>query len=405
MTIIIIPGTFTKPCYFHTCMRYIALLVLLSFTASGQPLRDINYNFIYNPSEPIQLHIKVVKLNESWTGFFKLVLRDTTQDISQFVIQWDVRKDLSEKEGAPIKPESISKKVGKYTIDGTVSLPVIADKQYLTAKVLNNSVKRAWVFNELLDPKAAVNGYLTRADAPVLEPYIKINNAVNVVSTDPQKIISYYNDNFPAAVPGFSEGMGRVAKAMTVDSTFSHSSDQPIAFTRTGLYLFQKDTISTEGFAFRVEEDYPRLAKIESLADPLIYVCTKQEFDRIKTAKGDKKAFDRVILGITGDTERAKNFMRNYFRKVELANEFFTSYKEGWKTDRGMIYIIFGLPDQVFRFTDREVWSYKNNTYKISFDFVKSSTLFDPDNFVLVRDKKFQETWYEVIDLWRNARF
>ena len=173
----------------------------------------------------------------------------------------------------------------------------------------------------------------------------------------------------------------------------------------TGLYLFQKDTISTEGFAFRVEEDYPRLAKIESLADPLIYVCTKQEFDRIKTAKGDKKAFDRVILGITGDTERAKNFMRNYFRKVELANEFFTSYKEGWKTDRGMIYIIFGLPDQVFRFTDREVWSYKNNTYKISFDFVKSSTLFDPENFVLVRDKKFQETWYEVIDLWRNARF
>jgi len=154
-----------------------------------------------------------------------------------------------------------------------------------------------------------------------------------------------------------------------------------------------------------VEEDYPRLAKIESLADPLIYVCTKQEFDRIKLAKGDKKAFDRVILSITGDTERAKNFMRTYFRRVELANEFFTSYKEGWKTDRGMIYIIFGLPDQVFRFTDREVWTYKNNTYKITFDFVKSSTLFDPENFVLVRDKKFQETWYEVIDLWRNARF
>ena len=174
---------------------------------------------------------------------------------------------------------------------------------------------------------------------------------------------------------------------------------------QTGLYLIQKDTASTEGFAFRVEEDYPRLAKIESLADPLIYVCTKQEFDRIKLAKGDKKAFDRVILSITGDTERAKNFMRNYFRRVELANEFFTSYKEGWKTDRGMIYIIFGLPDQVFRFTDREVWTYKNNTYKITFDFVKSSTLFDPENFVLVRDKKFQETWYEVIDLWRNARF
>ena len=221
-------------------MRYIALFVLLSFTASGQALRDINYNFLYNPSEPIQFHIKVVKLNESWNGFYRLSLRDTTQDISQFVIQWEVRKDLSEKEGTPIKPEGISKKVGKYTIDGSVSLPVVADKQYLTAKVLNNAVKRAWIFNELLDPKAPVNGYLTRANVPVLESYIKINNPVNVVSTDPQKIISYYNDNFPAAVPGFSEGMGRVAKAMTVDSTFSHTSDQPLTFLQTGLYLVSK---------------------------------------------------------------------------------------------------------------------------------------------------------------------
>ena len=405
MAIVIIDGTFTKPCYFHTCMRYIALFVLLSFTASGQALRDINYSFLYNPNEPIKFHIEVVKLSEGWNGFFHLSLRDTTQDISQFVIQWDVRKDLSEKEGVAIQQENISKKTGKYTIDGSISIPVAVDKQYLTAKVLNNTAKRAWIFNKLLDPKSPVNGYLTQANAPVLEPFIHINSAVNVVSTDPQKIISYYNDNFPAAVPGFSEGMGKVAKAMTVDSTFNHAVDQSITFMQTGLYLIQKDTTSTEGFAFRVEEDYPRLAKIESLADPLIYVCTKQEFDRIKLAKGDKKAFDRVILSITGDTERAKNFMRNYFRRVELANEFFTSYKEGWKTDRGMIYIIFGLPDQVFRFTDREVWTYKNNMYKITFDFVKSSTLFDPENFVLVRDKKFQETWYEVIDLWRNARF
>ena len=406
MAIVIIPRTFTKPCYFHTCMRYLSLFLLLSITASGQPLRDINYSFLYNPNEPVEFHIQVVKLNDSWNAFFNLTLRDTTQDIAQFVIQWDIRKDLSEKEGVPIQSESISKNTGKNSITGKVVLPVAAEKQFLTAKVLNNAVKRVWLFSNALDPKSPVNGYITVANTPVVESFIKVNTPVKLEGTsDPQKIISYYNDNFPAAVPGFSEGMGRVAKAMVVDSTLKHAADQAISFTQTGLYLVQKDTTSAEGFAFRVEEDYPRLAKVESLADPLIYVCTKQEFDRIKLAKGDKKAFDRVILAITGDTERARNFMRSYFRRVELANEFFTSYKEGWKTDRGMIYIIFGLPDQVYRFTDREVWTYKNNLYKITFDFVKSSTLFDPENFVLVRDKKFQETWYEVIDLWRNARF
>jgi hypothetical protein len=97
--------------------------------------------------------------------------------------------------------------------------------------------------------------------------------------------------------------------------------------------------------------------------------------------------------------------MRSYFKRVELANQFFTSYKEGWKTDRGMIYIVFGLPDEVFKFNDREVWTYNADEYKATFNFSKSSSVFDPDNYVLIREKKYQQTWYEVIDLWRNARF
>lgn len=405
MAIAIIPRTFTKPCYFHTHMRYIFILIFFSFTASGQALRDINYNFLYNPNEPFVFNIEVVKSSQGWTAFYNFTLRDTTQEINQFLIQWDIRKDLSDKEGVAVSQNDITIQTGKNTLQGSVLIKTLSDIQYLTAKVVNSGVKRAWIFNKALDPKYPVNGYLIANNIPVLDNFIKVNTLVTLAGDGDQKIISYYNDNFPAAVPGFSEGMGRVAKSMVVDSSFSRSINETVTFTETGLYLVQADTNSTTGFAFRVEEDYPRLAKIESLADPLIYICTKQEFERIKQAKGDKKAFDRVILSITQNTERARNFMRSYFRRVELANEFFTSYKEGWKTDRGMIYIIFGLPDQVYKFTDREVWTYKNNMYKITFDFVKSSTLFDPENYVLVREKKFQETWYEVIDLWRNARF
>ncbi len=387
-------------------MRYVFVVLLLStFSASGQALRDINYNFLYNPIEPFTFQVHVVKSGETWTAFFNLSLRDTLQQAEQFLIQWDVRKDLGEKEGSSLTAGSISKNSTSNKTEGSISIPVSSERQYLTAKVLNNTVKRAWIFYTTLEPSYPVNGYLKSGSTALIDPFIKFNTSVTMASNGEQKIISYYNDDFPAAVPGFSEGLGRVARSMIVDSTFSYQTDQPISFSKIGLYLVQRDTNATEGFAFRVEEDYPRLAKVESLADPLIYICTKQEFERVKQAKGDKKAFDRVILNITGNTERARIFMRSYFKRVELANQFFTSYKEGWKTDRGMIYIIFGLPDQVYRFTDREVWTYKNSTFKISFDFVKSSTLFDPENFVLVREKKFQETWYEVIDLWRNARF
>jgi GWxTD domain-containing protein len=405
MAILFFPRTFTKPCYFHTSMRYLVILVLLSFAASGQSLRDLNYSFLYNSNEPIKFNVHLARTGNQWTAFYSLSVRDTTVDISNFLIQWDIRTDLSEKEGIAVRSDNTKKRVLKHSIQGTVTIDSVSERKYLTAKVLNNTVKRAWIFSKMIEPNYPVDGYLLVDSVPMTEPFLKVNTSVMLSGGGKQKVISYYNDNFPAAVPGFSEGMARVAKSMVVDSTFTHDEDQPIAFTETGLYLVQADTNSARGFAFRVEEDYPRLSKVESLADPLIYVCTKQEFERIKEAKGDKKAFDRVILSITRDTERARTFMRSYFRRVELANEFFTSYKEGWKTDRGMIYIIFGIPDQVYRFTDREVWTYKNNLYKATFDFVKSSTLFDPDNFVLVRDNKFQETWYEVIDLWRNARF
>ena len=399
------PWYFYKTLLFYTRMKYLSICLLLSIHAYGQPLRDINYNFLYNPIEPFRFSIEAIRSAEGWTAFYDLELRDTTQDIDQFMIQWDVRADLSEKEGVAVSEGSVTMNATMDAIHGSVQIDSSTEQRYLTAKVVNQAVKRAWIFSKLLQPNHPAKGYLMSGNRPVLNPYVPVDTEITIVGEGDQKVVSYYNDNFPAAVPGFSTGAGRVAKAMAVDSTFRHALSDPITFSKTGLYLVQSDTTSTEGFAFRVEDDYPRLAKIESLADPLIYVCTKQEFERIKQAKGDKKAFDRVILSITQNQERARNFMRSYFRRVELANQYFTSYKEGWKTDRGMIYIIFGLPDQVYKFTDREVWSYKNTMFKITFDFVRSSTLFDPENYVLVREKKFQETWYEVIDLWRNARF
>jgi GWxTD domain-containing protein len=237
---------------------------------------------------------------------------------------------------------------------------------------------------------------------------LKIGSQANLAEPNMPWIVSYYSDNFPAGAPAFSEGQGKVSKGMRADTVFTLfniSENQPLNFFGKGLFLFQKDTLATEGFAVRAENDYPRYSLIQNLSGPLVYICTKQEFDKLELAKGDKKAFDRTVLSITGDSERAKKLIRNYFRRVELANLYFTSYKEGWKTDRGMIYIVFGLPDEVFRFNDREVWTYKNESFHTTFDFTKSSSVFDPDNYVLIREKKYQTTWYEVIDLWRNARF
>jgi GWxTD domain-containing protein len=387
-------------------MRYVfVLFVFFNLSAGAQALQDINYSFLYDPTEPFSLNIKAVRAASGWNIFFDLTLKDSVVEMDQYRILWDLRSSLSDKEGTVISTENIQKTLSRNKLTGKIALPLSSSSQILTAKILNNAVKRVWIFYKTLDPAYPVNGSLAAEGNVITQPFIQTVTPVSFQGEGQSKIISYYNDDFPAAVPAFSEGMGKVARSMKVDSTYSAPVNEKIAFFEKGLYLVQKDTSDAEGFAFRVEDDYPRFSRVESLADPLIYVCTKQEFDKIKAAKGDKKAFDRVILGITGNAERAKNFMRNYFKRVEWANYYFTSYKEGWKTDRGMIYILFGLPDELYKFSDREVWTFKSANLKETFTFVKSSTIFDADNYVLIRQKKFQEVWYEKVDLWRNARF
>lgn len=382
------------------------MLLLGSIPVGAQALRDINYRFLYNPSEPVNVQFRPVRGGDAWNVYYSFQVRDTTVKKDDFVIQFEVRGSLSEKEGKSIQTDSVSKVHTATQIQGQVKVPASATVQYVVVRLLNNVLQRAWYYYVTLEPNYPVREHLqTGNGTPVFTPYITQNTPVTVSGTSTENIVSYYNDSFPAATPGFSESLGRVSKGMIPDSVFKVSTSQPLNFPEKGLYLIQRDTSVAEGLAFRIEDDYPRLARIENLADPLIYICTKQEFEKIRQAKGEKKAFDRVILNITGNAERAKIFMRSYFRRVELANEYFTSYKEGWKTDRGMIFIVFGLPDEVFRFADREIWNYKSTSIKANFEFTKSSTVFDPNNYVLMRQKKYQSTWYEVIDLWRNARF
>jgi GWxTD domain-containing protein len=380
-------------------MRKFALfLIFLAPAAFGQSLNEINYSYLYNPSQSCQLVMQPVRVADHWTVLYRLVPRDTTVTLSDFTIQWELRNSLADKEGTPVVA---AKQTGP---SGEVTVPVVQTVQLLVARVTNQLAKEATLYYEVLDPKYPVNVYLTSQSAPVVQPYV-YGQLPYALEGGQSNIVSYYRDNFPAAIPAFSESAGRVAPLLKVDSVFNVSSKQDIQFTAEGLYLVQQDTSLAQGLAFRVQNDYPRYTKLSSLAGPFIYVCTKQEFERLKAANSDKKAFDKVILSITGDTERAKKFMRSYFRRVELANQYFSSYKEGWKTDRGMIYIVFGLPDNVYKFSDREVWTYKNSSYKVSFNFARSPTLFDPRNYVLIRERKFEQTWYEVIDLWRNARF
>jgi len=388
-------------------MRKILSVIFLfvSVAAFSQPLRDINFEYLYNPQSSVLLQLRPVTGESSFTILYSLDVKDTANLETHYSVHWEGRDQLSDKEGMPMVLSDIRTVRTASGLAGSGTLPLEGAPRYLVAKVIHGPSRTAWLYYTPLKRNYPVNNYLISNTTPVIESYVGKMIPLQLAFDSVSWIVSYYDHEFPAAAPAFSEAQARVPALMRVDSVFSVEPDDEIKFTGNGLYLVQRDTAAVAGLAFRVEGDYPQYSRLTNLAGPLVYITTRQEYDRIEAAKGNKRAFDRVILGITQDTDRARTLMRSYFRRVELANRYFTSYKEGWKTDRGMIYIIFGVPEQVLRFEDREVWSYDNDRFKLRFNFARSSSLFDPDNYVLIREKKYESAWYEVIDLWRNARF
>jgi hypothetical protein len=84
---------------------------------------------------------------------------------------------------------------------------------------------------------------------------------------------------------------------------------------------------------------------------------------------------------------------------VFAANLLFTDYKQGWKTDRGILYAIFGQPVEVYRSNFEEVWAY--NGFKFEFRII--SNLFAPTFYILKRDDKYQEEWFKKMKAIRGG--
>ena len=139
-------------------MKYLSILLLLSINAYAQPLRDINYNYLYNPIESFQFSLEAIRTADGWTAFYHLELRDTTHDINQFTINWELRNDLSDQTGNAVNEGNVTVNTIVDAMQGSVHIDVATEPQYLTAKVVNQAVKRAWIFSKILHPNYPANG-------------------------------------------------------------------------------------------------------------------------------------------------------------------------------------------------------------------------------------------------------
>lgn len=123
----------------------------------------------------------------------------------------------------------------------------------------------------------------------------------------------------------------------------------------------------------------PKSVKDLDLAiDQLRYIAKEAEFTAMKDATKQEEK-QKLFLEFWKKRDPNPNTPRNermeeYYQRVEYANRHFSHYVEGWRTDMGMVYIIFGPPNNVERHPfdpdskPYEVWVYYDLNYYFTFE-------------------------------------
>ncbi|MBT4927334.1 GWxTD domain-containing protein, partial [bacterium] len=92
---------------------------------------------------------------------------------------------------------------------------------------------------------------------------------------------------------------------------------------------------------------------VENSFQQMRYILTNNERKEAKGKKG--KALEKIFLDFWNKRDptpetNINELMEEYYIRVNYVNEYFNmSWKEGWETDFGMIYILFGPPDEIQR--------------------------------------------------------
>jgi GWxTD domain-containing protein len=246
------------------------------------------------------------------------------------------------------------------------------------------------------DPTTQLN--LLNNIANTKQPVLLNSNFPNANIT-----VKYYPTPFIAALPPFMSDY--VPPRNPHSRTFQVSTGTEFIPDSAGLYYFQPDS-AANGFALLARDfEYPKITRTSELADPLLYITKRDEREKLAKAGQLKPVLDQFWLEVGGSKENARRVIKNFYEQVEYSNYIFTGFKDGWRTDRGLVFIIFGKPDKVTRYGNREEWYYKGNANfdKVLFTFVRKPTLFTADNFELVRDPVYQDLFYSIVDLWRRG--
>ena len=384
----------------------------------GLNLIDPEYKIFHKNDTLSEVHFRLNSENILYTK-----KRGDTTFNANILLKYELTDNATEelKDSASIYFTDYGNNKRKKYLDGIINLPTIPNNSYQLLITVNDLTRDHYIKKQFL---------VNRTDLYNPQNFLLLDSNLNVVfknhfnsnekviirknQTNPANsiLLKYYSTKLPIAKPPFSVD-DQQEKAIVFKPKFSKglefddNNSLTYLIEDKGLYYFQASTSINKGpTVFNFQENFPKVKNPENMIGPMRYISTKKEYALLTESENKKLEVEKFWIKVAGSTERARTLIREYYSRVENANNYFTSYLEGWKTDRGLIYIIYGNPNVIYKNRDYENWIYgeENNMMSMSFVFHKVNNPVSNNDFSLSRSPVFKNSWFRAVDSWRNGR-
>lgn len=255
----------------------------------------------------------------------------------------------------------------------------------------------------------------------LFNPVVRLNEFVNLVY--PLKSIDSLFISFYKPLKEVPYPPSMLLPARTIDyppdTTVSvqYSDTLPIMFPKEGVYFCTTQRDAEQGFTFfNFGSTFPGMSDPKVMIEPLAYIASEDEMSALRSAERPKLALDEFWVKCGGNIDKSRELIRIYYTRILYSNYYFTSDREGWRTERGMIYTIYGPPDKVYKNSEEESWGYRKPVLKstwggryhlkeqyLFFNFRYRENKFSDNDFYLSRNETLVTYWDKAIASWRKG--
>lgn len=372
-------------------------------------------SYLYNQEHEFIAQHKVASNGNKVKVYLRFILNSGNVKISDYRLSYDIRASY-------IDEKTINSGV---LIDSTTVLDV-AFRQYVYAfefnKEANDNLVVIDFYNTTRDKHFSLDiplklkdwsptPYLifqADKDIPYFDKYINKNypvRIVNVFDSSDRFEINGVNSNRAVAMPPFDDTEISVASNIPLDTVYGVTNGEEFRFYNNGFHAIRSSSSEKELGMVVDDEVYPYFDNYRDLMGPLIYVSTNDELKNMQAATDGRQAFEEFVSNTISSNEQvSKDFIKYYYRRIRKSARLFSENQAGWKTDRGMIYQVFGNPAQVFRNESTELWVYPSGSggrLRYIFDIIVEDGIV---KYKLIRAKRYRENWMRAVTQWRSGR-